>query len=131
MHQPPPGLLTLLPIPRRPWSHIALDFISGLPPSGGHTTILMVVDCFSKAAHFMPLPKLPTAAETGDLLVQHVFHLHGFPRDIVSDRGQQFVSRVWRVFCVGLGAMSSLFSGYHPQCNGKAERTNQTLENAL
>lgn len=46
---------------------------------GGHTSILMVVDRFSKAAQFVPLPKLPSATETGDLKVCHVFRLHFLP----------------------------------------------------
>ena len=39
-NQPPVGLLQPLPVPKRPWSHIALDFVSGLPPSDGNTTVL-------------------------------------------------------------------------------------------
>lgn len=72
-HQPPAGLLQPLGIPRWPWSHIAMDFVIGLPPSDGHQVILTVVDHFSKAAHFVPLNELPSAVETGELLVQHVF----------------------------------------------------------
>ncbi|XP_045922098.1 uncharacterized protein LOC123981380 isoform X2 [Micropterus dolomieu] len=83
----------------RPWSHIALDFVTGLPPSQGNNTILTIVDRLSKSVHFVALPKLPTARETADLLVQHVFHLHGNPLDIVSDRGPQFISKVWSEFC--------------------------------
>lgn len=56
-----------------PWSHIILDFVTGLPPSEGNTIILTVDDRFSRSAHFMPLAKLLSAAETGELLVQHVF----------------------------------------------------------
>uniref|UniRef100_A0A8C5C6Y7 Gypsy retrotransposon integrase-like protein 1 n=1 Tax=Gadus morhua TaxID=8049 RepID=A0A8C5C6Y7_GADMO len=44
----PSGLLQPLPIPHRPWSHISLDFVTGLPPSEGNTTILTIVDRFSK-----------------------------------------------------------------------------------
>jgi len=60
---PPDGLLQPLPVPLRPWSHIAQDF-TALPPSQGNTVILTVVDRFSKAAHFIPLPKFPSAKET-------------------------------------------------------------------
>ncbi|XP_051928342.1 uncharacterized protein LOC127604950 [Hippocampus zosterae] len=74
---------------------------------------------------------LPSALETADLLIQHVFRLHGIPLDIVSDRGPQFVSRVWKRFCRSLGATASLTSGYHPQSNGQAERANQDLGAAL
>lgn len=58
-HQPPAGLLHPLPVPSQPWSHIAVDFVTVLPPSDGNTTILTIVDCFSKSVHFLPLSKLP------------------------------------------------------------------------
>lgn len=130
-HSPPSGLLQPLPVPKRPWSHIAVDFVTGLPPSQGNTVILTVVDRFSKAAHFIALPKLPTAKETADCITNNVFRLHGIPLDIVSDRGTQFTSQVWRSFCEGLGATVSLTSGFHPQTNGQTERANQDLETAL
>lgn len=58
-HQPPAGPLQPLPIPHRPWSCISVNFITGLPPSDGNTTILTITDCFSKMTHLFPLPKLP------------------------------------------------------------------------
>lgn len=112
--RPYSGLLQPLPIPARPWSHIALDFVTGLPSSYGNTVVLTIVDRFSKAAHFVPLPKLPSSRETADLLVRHVFRLHGIPSDIVSDRGPQFTSQVWSAFCSALNINISLSSGYHP-----------------
>ena len=108
-----------------------MDFVTGLPPSQGNTTILTIVDRFSKSVRLVALAKLPTAAETAELLTNHVFRLYGLPRDIVSDRGPQFTSRVWQAFCAGIGATASLSSGYHPQTNGQAERANQSLETAL
>uniref|UniRef100_A0A3P9HPM2 Gypsy retrotransposon integrase-like protein 1 n=1 Tax=Oryzias latipes TaxID=8090 RepID=A0A3P9HPM2_ORYLA len=127
----PSGLLHPLSTPSRPWSHIALDFVTGLTPSHNNTVILTVVDRFSKSVHFVPLPQLPTALETANILVNHVFKYHGIPTDIVSDRGPQFVSQVWKAFCSALGATTSLSSGYHPQSKGQAERANQELEAAL
>lgn len=49
-NRPPAGLLYPLPVPSRPWSHVALDFVTGLPPSNGITVILTIVDRFSKSA---------------------------------------------------------------------------------
>ncbi|KAI2659925.1 Transposon Tf2-9 polyprotein [Labeo rohita] len=130
-NRPPDGLLQPLPIPSRPWSHIALDFVTALPPSQGNTVVLTVVDRFSKAVHFIPLPKLPSAKETAVAVIDHVFRLHGLPTDVVSDRGPQFVSKFWREFCRLLGATVSLSSGFHPQSNGQTERANQDLERTL
>ncbi len=92
-NRPPEGLLQPLSVPSRPWSHIALDFVTALPASQGNTVVLTVVDRFSKAAHFIPLPKLPSAKETAVTIVDHVFRIHGLPMDVVSDRGPQFVSK--------------------------------------
>uniref|UniRef100_A0A1A7ZBH1 Gypsy retrotransposon integrase-like protein 1 n=1 Tax=Nothobranchius furzeri TaxID=105023 RepID=A0A1A7ZBH1_NOTFU len=130
-NQPPPGLLNPLPIPSRPWSHIALDFVTGLPSSRGFSVIMTVVDRFSKACHLVPLKALPSASETATLLTRHVFRLHGIPFEILSDRGPQFVSRVWRDFATCLGAKVALTSRYHPQSNGQCERMNQELGTML
>ena len=124
-------LLRPLPIPNKPWSHITLDFVTGLPTSVGNTTILTVINRFSKAVHFIALPKLPSSRETADLLVRHVFSLHCIPTDIVSDRAPQFTSQVWRAFCKVLDAPPSHSSGLHPQSNGQSERANQEMEAAL
>ncbi|KAL0164214.1 hypothetical protein M9458_039967, partial [Cirrhinus mrigala] len=123
----PAGLLQPLPTPRRPWSHIAVDFITDLPPSQGHTAILSVIDRFSKGCRLIPLPKLPTAMETAEALCNSVFRFYGLPEDIVSDRGPQFTSRVWSNFFRLLGVNISLTSGYHPEANGQVERLNQEL----
>ncbi|XP_077429679.1 uncharacterized protein LOC144056607 [Vanacampus margaritifer] len=125
------GLLQPLPIPSRPWAEISLDFVTGLPLSKGKTTVLTVVDRFSKMVRFLALSKLPSAKETAEVMIKHVFRVYGFPRDIVSDRGPQFVSRFWKEFCRLIGAKASLTSGYHPEANGQSERLNQQLETGL
>uniref|UniRef100_A0A8C6LC12 Gypsy retrotransposon integrase-like protein 1 n=1 Tax=Nothobranchius furzeri TaxID=105023 RepID=A0A8C6LC12_NOTFU len=126
-NQPPAGLLSPLPVPSRPWSHIALDFVCGLPLSRGFNVILTIVDRFSKACHLVPLKALPTSAVTAQLLIKHVFRLHGIPTEILSDRGPQFVSRIWKEFTTALGARVALTSGFHPQTNGQCERMNQEM----
>ena len=121
-HRPPVGLLR--PLRGRPWSHVALDFVTGLPVSRGNTVILTIIARFSKQVHFVVLPILPSSRETADLLLPHIVRPHGIPQDIVSDRGPQFTSQVWQAFCRGIGATVSLSSGYHPQTNGQAEQAN-------
>lgn len=63
-----------------------MDFITNLPLSIDNTTILKVLDRFSKTFHLLALPKLSTASGLVDLLVTWVFRYHGIPEDMVSDR---------------------------------------------
>ncbi|KAL0157922.1 hypothetical protein M9458_045998, partial [Cirrhinus mrigala] len=128
---PSTGELQPLPIPKRPWSHISIDFVTGLPESQGKNTILTIVDRFSKAVHLVALTGLPSAKTTAELILEHVVRLHGFPKDIVSDRGPQFTAKFWQAFCRLIGTTSSLSSGFHPQTNGQTERANQQLERFL
>lgn len=52
------------------------------------------------------------------------------PEDVVSNRGPQFSSQVFRAFCIKLKISLSL-TAYHPQSNSLAERTNQEVSKAL
>jgi len=64
-----PGLLQPLPVPTSAWQVISMDFVEGLPKSSGYDCIMVVVDLFSKYAHFLPL-KHPFIA----LSVAKLFH---------------------------------------------------------
>ncbi|KAI2647070.1 Transposon Tf2-6 polyprotein [Labeo rohita] len=131
INSPSTGELQPLPIPKRPWSYISVDFVTGLPDSQGKNTILTIVDRFSKAVHLVALTGLPSAKTTAELILEHVVRLHGFPKDIVSDRGPQFTAKFWQAFCRLVGTTSSLSSGHHPQTNGQTEQANQQLERFL
>jgi hypothetical protein len=55
------GLLQPLPIPEGPWESVSMDFMVSLPPSRGFDAIMVVVDRFSKMAHFIPTKDEATA----------------------------------------------------------------------
>ena len=40
-------------VPEKPWQHISVDFITKLPISKGHDSILVVCDRFLKMSHFV------------------------------------------------------------------------------
>ncbi|MBW0531719.1 hypothetical protein O181_071434 [Austropuccinia psidii MF-1] len=54
IQQPPPGFLKSIPISSQPWSIIGMDFVVKLPCSHGYDSILVIVDTFTKGAHFIP-----------------------------------------------------------------------------
>ncbi|KAK3517667.1 hypothetical protein QTP70_015162 [Hemibagrus guttatus] len=69
----PEGLLEPLPVPRHPWSHLSVDFLTNLPDSGGFTTVMVVVDRFSKGCKLIPLKGLPTAMQSAEAMFNHMF----------------------------------------------------------
>ncbi len=120
-----------LTVPSRCWQSISMDFITDLPISAGHDSILVVVDRLSKMAHFIPCSKDVTSEQTASLVFQHVVHLHGLPDNIVSDQGPQFAARFWSHLFQQLGTSISLSSTIHPQTDGQSEQVNQVLEQYL
>ena len=78
-----------------------MDFITGLPESGRNkfNSILVVVDCLNKIAHYILTHKTVTSEQVARLYLDHIFLLHGLPDSIVSDRGTQFTSEFSRALC--------------------------------
>lgn len=87
----PTGPLHSLLIPTSPWQDLSLDFITGLPPSKGYTAVLVVIDRFSKGAHFGALLTHYTANKVALLFLDIVCKHHGFPRSLVSDHDPIFI----------------------------------------
>jgi hypothetical protein len=50
----PPGLLQPLLVPKGAWQDLTVDLIEKFPKFEGYDTILVVVDRFTKDAHFFP-----------------------------------------------------------------------------
>src|SRR5258706_425631 len=88
----PYGKLKQLPIPSRPWSSISMDFIEQLPASENFSAILVVVDCLTKQAIFIPSHDTVNAPQVAQLFLTHVFSKHRVPSHITLDQGSEFVS---------------------------------------
>ena len=74
------GLYMPLPVPKAPWEHISMDFIMGLPKTTRKKdAILVVVDRFSKMAHFIACKEQVDAARCIELVFGEVVRLHGVP----------------------------------------------------
>lgn len=90
-----PGLLAPLPVPKQAWSVVTMDFVEGLPQSNRFNVILVVVDKFIKYGHFVPWAHPFIALQVAQLYMDHIYHLHGLPQVIISDRDRIFTSVVW------------------------------------
>ena len=108
------GLLNPLPVSSGVWKSITLDYITGLPEVRGHDAILVVVDRLSKMAHYIPTAKEVSAQETAKLMLHHVWKYHGIPKEIISDRGPQFDSQVWKQLCKDFQIEQKMSTAYHP-----------------
>lgn len=122
-----PGLLQPLPIPEHAWVSICMDFIDQLPNSHGKTMIWVVVDRFTKYAHFIALSHPISASSLAQVFVESIYKLHGLPSYIVSDRDTIFTSNFWKELMSVLGVQQQLSSACHPQTDGQTERVNQCL----
>ena len=109
-----------------------MDFVTKLPRTrNGHDMIWVVVDHFTKSAHFIVAKEKWSMDKLANSYVKEIVRLHGVPLTIVSDRDSRFTSRFWRSLQEELGTKLCLSTAYHPQTDGQSERTIQTLEDML
>jgi len=93
------GLSSPLELPYAPWQSIAMDFITELPVSEGCDQLWVIIDRFTKMAHFLPLrTEGKTAADLAVIFAREIWKYHGLPADIVSDRDSRFTSETWKEF---------------------------------
>ena len=129
--QATPGLLQPLPILDNVWEDLSMDFIIGLPVSEGYSTILVVVDRFSKQSHFGALPMNYSAPKVAQLFATMVCKLHGIPTSIVSDRDPIFLSKFWIELFALSGTVLKRITAYHPKTNGQSKVLNRILQQYL
>jgi protoheme ferro-lyase len=91
-----------------------MDFMVSLPPSKGFDVIMVVVDRFSKMAHFIPTKENVMAQDTRRLFFTHVFKHHGLPKDIVSDRDPKFTSKFWQALWKHMGSELKMSTSFQP-----------------
>jgi hypothetical protein len=102
-------------------------FVEGFLRVNGNFMVLMVVDCFSKAVHFIPLGHPYTATMVARAFFNNVVRLHGILNSVVSDRDSIFTSNFWKDLFMLVGVKLFLSSAFHPQSDSQSEVTNKMI----
>ena len=118
-------------IPEKAWTHILVDLITKLPLTQGYDSILVVVNWFTKMAHFVPTIEKTTAEGLARLFRDNVWQLHGLYESIISDRGPQFTASLMKELNGLLGIETKLSTAFHLQTDGQTKCMNQELEQYL
>jgi len=105
-------------IPEKAWTHISADFITKLPLAQGYDSILVVVDRFTKMAHFIPTTEKMSTKGLARLFRDNIWKLHGLPDSIISDRGPQYAAGIMKELNRMLGIKTKLSTVFHPQTDG-------------
>ncbi|SGZ32127.1 BQ5605_C043g12085 [Microbotryum silenes-dioicae] len=120
------GKLHSLPVPTRPMADIAIDFVGPLPANKGFDRVLTITDRLSGYVRLLPAREADTAAEVAARFHEGWHRLFGLPQSIVSDRDKLFTSKFWTALHKRLNIKLQLSSAFHPETDGRSEKTNKT-----
>ena len=127
----PEGIVTPLPVPREPFSWIAIDFAGPFPSDNKKEVILVLLDRFTWFTYLIPVSQNITTVETANILMERIFSVHGFPTSIVPDRDPTFTFRFWQQFMANIRIDLNMATAYHHQTNGQTEDGIRTVRQCL
>ena len=107
-----------------PWVRIHIDFASPL-----QKMFMLVVDAHSKWPEIIEMPSV-TASKTIDEL-RKLFAAHGYPEQVVTNNGPQFIADEFSLFLKQNGIKHLKCSPYHPSSDGAVERLVQSFKKSL
>ena len=99
-----------------------MDFVVGLPKTtNGNDAIWVIVDRYTKSAHFLLIKMTYSLEQLADLYVKEIVQLHGVPLSIISNRDSRFTSTFLRSVQHAMGIKLKFSTAFHPQTDGQME----------
>lgn len=77
-------------IPNKPWDSVSMEFVLGLLRTQRGNNSILVVDIFTKMAHFIPCFKTSDATHVANFFFDEIVRLHGFLKCIISNKDTRF-----------------------------------------
>ena len=111
-----------------PFDKWGMDFIGLInPPSKKKQCIIVCTNYLTKCVETKVI-KVATKEKLAEFLRENVFYKFGYPRELVTDQGNQFTSKRT---AKPSQIKHRTSTPYHPQANGQVEVTNKALESIL
>lgn len=117
-------------VPSFRFAHIHIDLIGPLPLCQGFRYCLTAVDRFTRWPEVVPIQDI-TAETVARALLNGWIARFGCPTTIVTDRGSQFESALFKQLAQLVGFQHRRTTAYHPSCNGLVERFHRQLKAAI
>ena len=124
----PAGLLFPI-VAQCPWHIVTMDFVSKFASAANthHNQCLVIIDKFTKYTILEGCHTTIDAKDTARIFIKRVIAPFGVPKVVISDRGPQFSSAVWKEILNIFGTRIALAATHHPQTDGQSERAIQTV----
>jgi hypothetical protein len=127
----PLGKTHSLDIPTKPWESIGMDFIGPFPESKGCNYLWVIICCLTSMVHLIPIRTTDTAKDLSWTYIKEIVHLHGLPKNIISDWDSKFTSTWWQEVHWMMGTKLLMSTMFHPQTDGQTERANCNIGQIL
>ena len=126
-HAAAPVPLHPIPAIDPPFTRVMIDIVGPLPPtSAGNKYLLTLMDVTTRYPEAIPIRSIHAKVVVKVLL--GFFSKFGLPKEVQSDRGVNFTSKLFEDSMKEWGVSHIMSSAYHPQSQGALERYHHTLK---
>ena len=114
-----------------PFDTVCIDILGPLPETQRcNKYVLVIIDRFTRWPELIPIQDMLTLT-VADKFFENIICRHGVPRRLLSDRGTNFISKIFKRLNERLGCEKIFTTSYHPATDGSAERIIRFISCAL